>query len=63
MKSTSKNFKNKKNNERENNIKLLKKILNNRFSCIKSIPKTRPNSPNKQYYDNLNIENIEKMKI
>ena len=63
MNSRSKNLKNKKKDEREKNIELLKKMLKNRFSCIKSIPKTRPNSPNPEHYDNIDLDNIKKMKI
>ena len=64
MNSRSKNLKKKKClNEREKNIELLKNMLNNRFSYVKSLPKTRPNSPNPEHYENIDLENIKKLKI
>lgn len=63
----SKNLKNKKKNEkyneREKNIKLLKKMLQNKLICINRDSETRPNTPIPEQYENINIENLKDMKI
>ena len=60
-----KNKKNKKNNEKEKekNIILLKKMLQNKIICIKRKAESRPNTPTPEQYENINIDNLKNITI